>query len=86
MEFYVVIVICISVFFINFIIIIRKGIKKFFFLVCLRGKFGLDCFKDCKCREELIENCDYVIGVCICLEGWIGDECERSKYCVKKIF
>ena len=44
---------------------------------CPEGFFGVNCRKQCNCKNEA--NCDGVTGECICLPGWFGPSCTEGK-------
>ncbi|XP_061182283.1 mucin-like protein [Saccostrea echinata] len=44
--------------------------------VCVEGRYGEDCLKDCKCGIGS-DGCDHVTG-CVCKQGWEGVLCDND--------
>lgn len=40
---------------------------------CFVGFYGEFCFKECNCENGGI--CDYVMGICCCVLGFVGFIC-----------
>lgn len=50
----------------------------FVFLGCPKGTHGSYCSEECDCVNGGI--CNGATGQCKCPTGFIGDQCEKSKY------
>ncbi|XP_059150258.1 latent-transforming growth factor beta-binding protein 1-like [Physella acuta] len=43
---------------------------------CLDGYYGDNCKEMCPCNKNNTKNCEKINGVCECLQGWKGSNCE----------
>lgn len=50
-----------------------------FFTECPNMKFGDNCTNTCTCKQDNTLTCNHVNGVCNCMPGYTGDQCQNGK-------
>lgn len=56
------------IFFKNYLFLLYRCMEE-----CFVGFYGEFCFKECNCENGGI--CDYVMGICCCVLGFVGFIC-----------
>ena len=62
--------------------VVNSTLSTFFLCIsvaCVPGMFGTNCASTCTCIHGA--SCNHVTGICTCLDGFIGVNCEKGKFC-----